>query len=58
MLPLVIVQPIKTGSLTNRYRSVSGRARHVIVIEGHRVKRSLIMLVFSLPPHIGDFLFG
>jgi hypothetical protein len=45
------------GNVANRYGSVSGSVRHIIVIEGHRVIRRLIMLVSSLPPLIGDFLF-
>jgi hypothetical protein len=57
MLSLVIVRPIEIGSLTNGYGSVSGRVRHIIVIEGHRIIRRLIVLVSSLPPLIGDFLF-
>jgi hypothetical protein len=44
------------GSLTNGYGSVSVRVWHVIVIEGHRVIRRLIMLVSSILPLIGDFL--
>jgi hypothetical protein len=50
MLPLVIVQPIKTENLANGYGSVSGRVRHIIVIEGHRVIRRLAVLVSSHPP--------
>jgi hypothetical protein len=46
MLLLVIV------SLANGYRSVSGRVWHVIVIEGHRVIRRLIVLISSLLPLI------
>jgi hypothetical protein len=57
MFPLAIVRPIETGSLANGYGSVSGRIWHVSVIEGNRVIRRLIMLVSSLPPLIGDFLF-
>jgi hypothetical protein len=44
-------------SLANRYGSVSGRVRHIIVIEGHIIIRRLIVLVSSFPPVIGDFLF-
>jgi hypothetical protein len=57
MLPMVIVRPIETSSLANGYVSGSGRVWHVIVIEGHRVIRRLIVLVSFFPPLIGDFFF-
>jgi hypothetical protein len=43
-------------SFANGYESISGRARHVIVIKRHSVIESLIMLVPSFPPLLGDFL--
>jgi hypothetical protein len=57
MLPLVIIHPIKTGSLANGCGSISGRVLHAIVIERHRVIRRLVVLFLSLPPIVGGLLF-
>jgi hypothetical protein len=57
MLPLIIVRAIKIWSFANVYGSISGRAKHVIVIKRHSVIRGLIML-FSFPlPFVEEFLF-
>jgi hypothetical protein len=55
MLSLIIIYPIKTGSLADGYGSVSGRARHVIVIKRHSVIGKVIVLVSSFPSLLGDF---
>jgi hypothetical protein len=56
MLPLIIICPIKTGSLANWCKSISCRDRTVIIIKRHNVIGSLIMLVPSFPPLLGQFL--
>jgi hypothetical protein len=57
MLPLIIIWPTKIWSFANGYRSISGRARHVIVVKIQSVIGALIMLFPFLLPFVRDLLF-
>jgi hypothetical protein len=57
MLPSIITSSIKIGSFASGYGSISGKARHIIVIKRHWVVGRLIVISSSFLSLFGDFLF-